>query len=73
MVGQPKIDDLDVLNPLALADVGRSALEVLSFLLVLEHDHDVFGFEIAVHDFEFMQVHDALHDVADDECAFELI
>lgn len=73
VIREPEVDDLDVLDALALADLGTSGLEVLAVLHVLEHDHDVLGLEVPVHDLELVQVHDRLHDVADDEGALELV
>lgn len=73
MIRETEINDLNIFNSLSLPDEGGGALEVLPLLLLLEHDHNILRLEVPVHDLQLVEVHDSLHDVANDECAFELV
>lgn len=69
MIGQPEIDDLDILNAV-LVTAGIAVLHGRDGgSCRLEHDHDVLGLQIPVNDLQGVEVLRGLDDLADDEGA----
>lgn len=73
MIRKPKIDNLHIFNPLALPNRWSGALKVLMLLFVLEHHHDILGFEISMQNANVVQKHNSLDNIADYKCALKLV
>ena len=73
MIGKSKIYYFYVLYPLALSNVGSSALEYFIGFLILKDDHYILRLKVLMNNIEFMQKHDGFHDIANNESTLKLI
>lgn len=61
MVGKPEINNLDILNSLALANEWSCALEYLINFFLSEHHHDILRLQIPVDNIKIVNIHCSLY------------
>lgn len=69
VIGESEINNLDIFDALLISKLFETRGGGELIVPLLEHDHNVFGFEVSVDDLEGMQVDGGFDDLADDEGA----
>lgn len=73
MIGKSKIDNLHILDPLALSKIWSSALKYLISLFVFKAHHDVLRFQVAMDNIKVMQMHNSIDHIANNKGTLELV
>lgn len=73
MVGQSEINNFNILYSLALSYEWGGAFKYLIGLLVLKHDHDILGFQVAMDDVQRMQEHNSFDHISNNKGTLKLI